>query len=485
MADLFLDIRDRHIRAIVSDNGAIRFQRAYHVPAGGGASKALDGRLTNKLNLGTGELAEILATIRNDAGVGLDQAHVILPSSDIIRDTHRLPRMSQQDAITLLSRKVAEKTGDESPQIGAIPMVIEQNHQEWLVENVSTATLRDYKSEFAGTHIKFKTATSALDATLHAIAHIRESIFNAHAVFEINATSIEAYYVSSTSLLLHETLSLGVDDETNPAPADDRAHKRHVFAILDILYRINSQFQAAHPMTPLQKIWLCGTESNMADLSTTLQDAMDVETVLLSNNDDNDFVALQGFLKAYQSGHITNFIHPDLLRRFPLRKKTGMLVYILSGLLTAFFIVTAEYRHIKLTKQVTAEKKNLAAQKASQSASASFAKNLDYLRKLSGSQVEFYPIFRELAMNLPDGVYLDSFSFSSKEATDTIDITASFLQTSDLGTKKTLTRLMDVMKRSPFLKHYREPSITSVTKASQKTMVVKFTCEVRPLDTAK
>jgi Tfp pilus assembly protein PilN len=485
MADLFLDIRDRHIRAIISTNGEILFQKAYPLAPKAFGQATQSSQYPEQQTLEQGELASVVAVIRNDSGINLDVAHVILPSSDIQRETHRLPRMPHQDAITLITRKMAEKTGDESPQLSVIPMAIDQNQQEWLAEYVPTETLKNYKSEFDSARLKFKTATTALDSTLHALDQARESIFNAHAVFEINSSSIEAYYISSTDLLLHETLALSNDDDSNSHQNDERANKRRIFSILDILYRINSHYQVAHPMTPLQKIWLCGTELNILELSATLQDAMDVETTLLSSDDTNAFSVLRGFLHAYQRGHVTNFIHPDLLRRFPLRKKTGLLVYIATAILTVFFIATAEYRHIKLSKQVNLEKKNLAEQKKSQAASASFAKNMDLLKKLTNSQKPLYPIFRELATSLPDGVYLESFNFSSKEAVDTIDITATFLHTSDLGTTKTLSRLMDVVKQSPYLKNYREPSVTSSTKALNKNMIVKFSCEVHPLDTAK
>lgn len=485
MADLFLDIRDRHIRAIVSDNGEARLQRAYPLRVPDRAQHTRGGHPAENPALGEGELADIIATIRNDAGITLDQAHLILPSADIQRDIHRLPRMPQQDALKLVTRKTAEKTGDEIPQIGLIPMAIDQNSQEWCVEYVPTDTLRTYKKECAAAKLKLQTVTTALDSTLYAIAHLRESIFNAHAVFEINATSIEAYYVSASNLLMHETLAINEDEDLASSQDAERSQKRRTFAILDLLYHVNSQFQTAHPMTPLQKVWLCGTDPTISELSSVLQDAMDVETGLLADNEDASFIALKGFWKACQGDLVTNFMHPDLLRRFPLRKRSGMLLYIATVLLVAFFVITAEYRHNRLTKQVVKAKKELAALKASQTASANFAKNLDLLKKLSGSQVMFYPIFRDLAMNLPDGIYLDSFNYLSKDNRNTIDISATFLQASDLGAQKNLTKIIELLNQSPYLKHYSEPSITSTTRDLKKVMTVNFSCEVNPLDTAK
>lgn len=485
MADLFLDIRDRHIRAIVSDNEEIRFQRAYFLKAPDRNPQLRGGQSAEHPALFEGELADIIANIRTDAGITLDHAHIILPSADVQRDIHRLPRMSQEDAFKLLTRKTAEKTGDETPQFSLTPMTIEQNSQEWLVEYVPTETLRAYKKELLTARLKLKTVTTALDSTLHAITHIRESIFNADAIFEINDTCIEAYYVSASSLLLHETLPIGDEEFFKNNQDVERTKKRRMFTLLDLLYHVNAQYLASHAMTPLQKVWLCGTDATIAELSTALKEAMDIETELLSSDGDGAFVALKGFWKAYKEGLVLNFMHPDLLRRFPLRKKTGLLVYILTALLSLLIVTTTEYRHKQLKIEADTERKKLTALKLSQTTSAAFVKNLDLLKKLSGSQVMFYPIFKELAMNLPEKVYLDTFSYSSKDNRDVIDISASFDQTSDLGTQKTLTKLMEAMSRSPYLSHYREPSVISTTTALTKSMTVKFACEVNPLDTAK
>lgn len=487
MADLFLDIRDRHIRAIVSDSGKMVFQGKYALktPQRDIHTRNEQHQDSHELALHEGELSNLIATIRTDAAITIDQAHIIIPTTDVLCDTHRLPRMAQEDALKLLTRKNTEKTGDETANISLIPMAIEQNSQEWLIESVSSDTLRAYKKELSAARVKLKTVTTALDSTLHAVTRIRESIFNAHAILEINAASIEAYYISASTLLLHETLHISDDDELNNDRETERAQKRRVFAILDQLYHVNAQFQSAHPMTPLQKIWLCGTDTNIAELTAVLQDAMDVETSLFAEADDGPFVALNGFWEAFQGERVNNLMHAVLLNRFPLRKKTGLLIYIATILLTLFFVITAEYRHNRLMKQVINENQAFSAQKASQSSSPVFVKNLELLRKLAGSQVILYPIFRELAMNLPAGVFLDAFSYSSKDNHDTIDINATFVQSNDLGTQKTLTKLTETMSQSSYLSHYREPSIISTTSALKKTMTVKFTCEVNPLDTAK
>lgn len=492
MADLFLDIRDRNIRALVTESGVVRFQKAYPLKmAEAKGSIGHNQQPAWHTSLFEGELTDLLARIRIDAGVGLNYAHMVLPSADVQTDTHRLPRMPQQETLKLLTRKCSEKTGDETPQISIIPMAVEQNSQEWLAEYVTTDTLKAYKKEFSAAHLKLKTVTTALDATLHAVTSIRESIFNAHAIFEINTHSIVAYYISASCLLFHETLVINEPGDFKVEPDAERSQKRRMFTVLDLLYHINTRYLSSNPLIPLQKVWLCGTFTAIPDLVSALQDAMGVETSLLPAGQTDDqatecqFIVLKGFQKACNEGVLVNLMHPDLLRRFPLRKKYGMFVYIVTVLLGALLILTTEYRHSRLKKMADDEKKQLVAQKASHTASAAFAKNMDLLKKLSGNQIVFYPIFKELAMSLPEGVYLDSFSYSSKDSRDSIDISASFMHSSDLGTQKTLTRLMEIMDRSPYLHNHSEPSVISSTREQKKVMAVKFTCEVPPRDPAK
>jgi hypothetical protein len=492
MADLFLDIRDRHIRALVAESEVVRFQKAYPLTtAEAKCGNGYDQKPAEHTSLFDGELADVLSRIRTDTGISLSNAHMIIPSADVRTDTHRMPRMPQQEALKLLKRKNAEKTGEEYPQINLIPLSVVQNSQEWLTEYVTTDTLKAYKKELRSAHLKLQTVTTALDATLHAVTSIRESIFNAHAIFEVNTHSIVAYYISASCLLFHETLAINETSDNKIEPDTERSQKRRMFSTLDLLYHINTRYLSSNPMIPLQKVWLCGTYAAIPDLVSALQDAMGVETSLLPAGQTNDqatecqFIALKGFHKACNEGVLVNFMHPDLLRRFPLRKKYGILVYIVTVLLGALLIFTTECRHYRLKKQAADEKKHLVAQKTSQAASAAFAKNLDLLRKLSGNQIVFYPMFKELAMNLPDGVHLDSFGYTSKDNRDSIDISASFAHSSDLGTQKTLTRLMEVLNRSPYLSHYREPAVISSTRELKKTMTVKFTCEVLPRDTAK
>jgi Tfp pilus assembly protein PilN len=489
MADLFLDIRDRHIRAITAENGEKRFQRIYPLDSSE-SERGHSGQPSNQTRLREGELSGIIARIRTESPVGIEQAHLVLPNQDVTFATHRLPKMPQQEALKLVVRKTAEETHEEFPQIGLIPQSSEQNSQLWISEYVSTASLIDYKKEFDSARIKLKTVSTVLDSTLKAIAPVRESIFNAHAIFEINATSIEVYYVSASALLLHETLEINVEDDRKESQDPERIQKRRMFTVLDMLYHVNSQYLAANPMTPLQKVWLCGTDSTIPALGPALQDAMDVETSLLYDETDDPmtgcpFVVLQGLVKACADSSVVNFMHPDLLRRFPLRKKSGMLIYIATTLLAVAFVLTTEYRHTNLKKQVKLLDKASAEQKKSKAASDELAKSIDTLKKLTGSQIVLYPIFRDLAENLPEGVYLSSLDFTYKDSKSFLDLAASFRHSGDLGANKTLTKIMDSLSKSPGLLVNREPSITSTTKDDQTIVTVKLSCEVRPRDAAK
>lgn len=489
MADLYLDIRNRAVRAIVAESGAIRFQKAYPLDTPNNAHRD-HAHSSSQSRIREGELSHIIGRIRTESPAGIDQAHLILPNTNVIFATHRLPRMPHQEALKLVVRKTAEETREELPQVSLIPMATEQNSQTWLSEYVPIGTLRAYKKEFDAARVKLKTVSTIPEATLKTIAHIRDSIFNAHAIFEINESFVEIYYVSASAVLLHETLEISIDEDRLESSDPDRILRRRMFTILDMLYHVNAQYLAANPMTPLEKIWICGSDANIPAIGSALQDAMDVDTSLLNDQPDDPvtgcrFAVLKGFVQACVDGSAVNLMHPDLLRRFPLRKKSGLLIYISMSLLAASVIGWTEYRHARLQKQVKLLEKAAAAQKASKSASDAVTKNLDALKKLTSSQVFLYPVFRELATNLPDGVFIDSLSYTNKDGLSAMELVASFRQSGDLGTKKTLTRLMEALQQSPSLSVNQEPSISTVIKDGQTNVTVKLSSEVRPRDTAK
>ncbi len=490
MADLFLDIRDRQVRALVTDGEDVRLRHSSALAALAADGSRETGRHEAQADrFQAGELSALISLIKAEGGTALDRGHLIIPPAYVIRSTHKLPRLPQSEALKLITRKVAAESREDEPQVQIIPMDLEQNSQTWLAEYVPTDTLRFLKKEFGS--LRLRSVTTATQSILQAIEPIREAIFNAHAIFEVNAGTIDAYYVSNSSLLLHESLSIPADDDERQTNQDEsRSQKRRIFSILDLLYRVNSQYLAANPMTPLQKVWLCGSDPAIPELSSTLMDAMDVEVAILCEQvgetaETCAFVTLKGFVRSQQKGTCANFMHPDLARRFPLRKKTGLFIYLATLIMAIALVWQTELRISRLKKQVAAAKKNQAQQKGQAAAAAAIAKNLENLRQLTGNQVTFYPILRELAMNLPDGVDLEGLAYSRKEALGQLEISASFPHSGDLGTSRIISRLMAVMDNSPFLARHQEPQISITASGTQKRVAVKFICEVRPHDQAK
>ncbi len=481
MAELFLDIHDtRCVRALISDNGAVVFKNSYHLR--GHHSPADADTPAPPVE---SWLPDILATIKSECGTRIDQVHLVLSSSDVDSSTHKLPNMPADDARKLISRKIFNTSDDDAPRLHLIPMSVDQSGQEWRAECIQPETLKSYGKIFSAARLKLKSVCTALDAMLLAATDLRESIFNAHAIIEINSSTVEIFYLSATNLLSHESLTLSAEEELPEENGGEQSSKKRTFALLDLLYHANSRYTTEFPMIPVQKVWLCGTDSTITDLSAVLLDAMDVETQLLADIEESVYVPLTGLLKGHLAGRSVNLISPDMLRRFPLRKQSGMLVYVVTALLSLLFVVNTEQRHRRQEKRALANKNALAAQKNNQAAMTAITKNLEQLRRLTGGQITFYPIFKELAMNLPDGTYLDSFNFSGKENQDSIELTVVFPHTNDLGTRKTLSRLTDVMKQSPYLSRYRDPSIVSTATGQKKIMTVKFTSEVKPHDTEK
>jgi len=493
MASLLLDIRYRIVdAAVVGDAHEMRFQKSYDMGSlEQGESEDEDHRGAKRRAVWQeGELADLISLIKQDADAAFDQVHIVIPDNDIRVSHQRLPRMPYPEALKTVTRKIAEESKEELPQVAIIPMMNDQKHQTWLVEYIPTSTLKAYKREFAGLRLKLRTVTTGINTVMYALAPLREAIFNAHAIFEFKNRHVNAYYVSSSNLLLHESLPIPQGDEREGHQDQERATKRRIFSILDLVYQINSQYLSANTQTPLQKAWVCCAEEMAGDLVAAVQDAMDVDTALLCSDSgetpvSGSSIALSGLLKGLQNGTVANFMHPELQRRFPLRKKSGLIIYATTLLIAFGVVAMTEMRHKQLLRKLVLQKQALDAQKNTSTVSSATAKSIDLLKQLTGDQISFYPILREFAMNLPDGIYIESFNFSQKEKNHSIELLATLRYSDDLGTQKPLTRLLEMINSSDYLVRTSEPTITVTSQDKQKVVAVKLTCEAKTRDQKK
>lgn len=513
MNTLILDIRETCLRALLSNDGVVEYCRTFdfelasppdtdvphssettikHAPATD--NPYLLYYDTGKRNAWDLALNHIIREIRSDVKNAIDATHLIIPFDEVSIATHQLPKIPRADVQKLLERKVSAGSGEEFPPFSIIPAHSEHKSQTWISLYVPSTTLKDYRKAFAACQLRLSSITTPVNAMINAFQNVREAIFNTYAIFEIQRGFVEAYYITADGILHAERLPYA---RTTPAPDGgnddaDKGQKFKLFKIINTIFSINSNYQSATPQVPVQMAWVCGLESGLEDITATLREAMGIEVAIAPAiptgvPDESGYVPLAGFAAALLNGTATTYAPADLIRRFPLRKTSGIIIYALSACaaLLAFTLTERKYRNL------TAEVKQLQPQTDSKSgkstgaSSSPYAKNINTLQKLTSRQIVFYELFRELATELPDGFHLDNFEFHLDDAKGIISLTALSNLDDKIADNMLLSKYMAMFDRSPYLKNHREPAITIIAREKERLLKITVTSEVNPLDSTK
>lgn len=483
MNTLIVDIRESVVRAIISQEGGPRYHRVFRHSGLEEGDETASGEGMS--------LPEILKTIRSESGCFIESAGLILPPEQVHLSKHTTAKVSVSDAEKIIGRKIVAESKEEYPPFSILPGASDQKTQTWQSLYVPTATIKHYQKIFRANRIKLKSITTPVNAMLEAFKSVRETIFNADAVFEISAGYVEAYYISSDGILHTECLSyLGGGKLAESGVNDpEKMLKQLMFKIINTIFKINSHYQLANPQTPVQLAWVCGEISGLDEIAEALKEAMSVEVAIAPSiqsgmDDENAYVPLIAFAAALEGGTAVSYAAADFFKRFPLRKTYGIAIYSITSLMALLAMILTEREYQSLRTQVEPLTQGSAKGQAAKVV-PSYLKNLETLKKLTSQQFLFYPLFRELANDLPDGIVLESLDYRFKDDKGTIVVTAL----APLGVKGNGSelpgRLMALFHHSPSLQNYREPAISTVTKEKDQYLKIVFTSEVKPLDATK
>lgn len=508
MNSLIIDIRENFLRAALSNDGVLEYCRTFEfsLPTSdkedGGEQTGLyiparDNPylvyydLKDSGSAQHAELKEIVKTIRSDINGSIDATHLILPPYEVTIASHKMPKLPRTDIEKLIERKIIAETKEDFPPFAIIPGEIEQKSQTWSSVYVPAAAIQGYRRMFSNCRLRLTSITTPVNAMLDAFKGVREAIFNAHAVFEIQPGFIEAYFISADGLLHFERMPYSVGG-TAAAKSDDnnsKNQKYRLFKIIDTIFRINTHYQGIAPQIPIQMAWICGGGDALDEIAIALKEAMSVEVgiapaIPTGVSDESAYVPLAGFASSLQNGTATTYATADLMRRFPLRRTSGIAIYAISTLaaVVAFLLTEKDYR--ALQAQVPSFKAT--TDKSTKTATKPIASpNVEALKRFETRQFNFYPLFRQLANDLPDGIVIESMAYHQKDDSGTTDISALAPLPTGTNDGQALSRLMAMLRNSQILKKYREPVISYVSKEKNRYMKITFSCEVKSIDSTK
>jgi hypothetical protein len=514
MNALIIDIRDTCLRAVLSNNGVLEYCRSFDfTPLHSSALTASDNTTeavrirakaaenpyllyydTTEKNPWDLALKEIIKQIRSDINTSFDSVHLIIPSEEVIVENHQLPKMAKQDAQKLIGRRISAETKEEFPPFTILPTASDQKTQSWYSLYIPTTTLKDYKKAFSSCRVRLTSITTPINAMIDGFHSVREAIFNAHAIFEIQLGSIEAFYITADGILHFERLPFAPSAtfQSTDSEEAEKVQKQKIFKIINTIFSVNSHYQSLHPATPVQMAWVCGLEKGLEDIATALKEAMGIEVGIAPAlptglADESGYVPLAGYAAALHNNSATTYEAADFFRRFPLRKTSGTIIYTIAAFVTLLAVTLTENEYRNLLKQVKQVQQptdqKLGTGKSS--VSTTYTKNLEALKKVSARQFVFYPLFRELASDVPDGVFLENLEFHLKDDKGQVSITALARLDDKIADNMLLTKFMAMLDRSPTLKNHREPAITVYSRDKERFLKITITCEVNSIDTSK
>lgn len=460
MTNLYLDIRERSITAIITKGDSILYRR--HISIGG-----------------TEDIQDLIAEILRDSNSKPETAHIIIPSSEVMIEHVTIQNMPIEDAEKVIRRKVISETGARSAMIHVTLLRSERGQQTYMVETIEKERIDKYIKPIISRKIRVKTITTAFHANLRAFVSIDK--IGTFGVLDIGAEYIEVTVISESLPVFFERIPLLKPDAgVNSTEIDEsRLDKMRLFRIAEKFHNVYTKINNTFSDRPLSKVFLSGPLCINKEIRDILREITEIGLIQEGDGEEDAciYTSLRGLIDAVSDRSVVNFIIPRERPLIILLKKIKrfsilFLILYITTLITAYLFLYK--RHKDLNVQFEKETGLLEQIKRQNSIDS---ERINLLKKSSGRDIPLYEILRYIANELPDGVFLEKVNYRSEDRIR-IDFTFILKDTVNIGKEGLLTRLMRMLDNSPYLKRYREPIFSMITKDKEKILQVQVIVEI-------
>ena len=474
MADLYLDLRNKAVRVIVAEGGAVSY-----------------GRVFNRQLTDEAVLRELLADIRRECGGAFPRAHLLLSSDEVTVSQHKTQALAIADAEMIIRRAVATATGDPEPLFRLTRMAAEQNQQVYSAEYVSRTVIERYVRMFRQAKVRLATVTTALQANQALFPKLQSEIHQVQVLFELNQEAVEAYFFTPSELLRYEVVAarrnLAEEHDASSESDAERSSRRRLYESMTLLHGLYSHFMNANPQASVEKVWLSGDGSNLPGLSDALAGGMGipVEVVVPEEvkglKDSQAYAALAGSVRLLASGSAVNFIPAEMLRRLPVNKRTVMQFAASCCVVVPLLVVAVtEMRYAAQKSQLNNERQALQQLTNSAVRVKEEAKQLQNIQGIIRERISFYDILKDLATRLPRETYLDEIDYKQVANGNRLILKSFIEYDSEFGRRGLLSNYLSALDSSSVLAGHDEPVITYRQQGDKKLMVIAVTCQLKP-----
>lgn len=487
MSRIFLDIRDSLLNALIYDGDSLRYECSFDVhsvewqESKGKEPTQHEELLFHRTGGKETVLSSILSRIIKQSAVNVTSGYLLAPDSRLMSDTITLPKIDPEDASRIIERKFNPSGALQL----YISLVEESSHsQVWSVEYLPGELVKKYEDSFKSAGVKLQGITTANHVALHAIpGEYSMSAGRVYALYDTSLNAVEGFYFYESRLIHKERFILDETASGQISGNEEQLRKMKLFKMLDGIYRINANFAFSNPGSDIHQLLLCGTHPQIGEIAESLSEAMGIEVFVLSMFDTvystaGRYALLTGYLNALQQGVAVDFLRHEILQQKALRVRTGVYIYSLTVLLALGSVAVRENTYRKVSAELAGEKQKLSQLKTVSVKSLKIAETITALNKEVDADALFYALFRDFANNLPDGAFLKGVQIKRLKSGRTMEIVAVTRKTPDIHVRKILSRLQGYLSTSAFFQLSKEPVITIVGKDNDRSVEMKFVCEL-------
>lgn len=467
---LFIDQRGTILRALLTESGRVL------------ARAIVPGPLDN-----VSALQDLVAELTSKSGRKPELAHLLIAGEQVKFSTYHLQEMPLADVEKIVQRSLTTATGEKDPIFRLTPLATHQEKEVYLAEQIPRVTVTRLTQLFADAKLRLVSISTTLQANLVSFAPHRDSILQAQAIFDISPESVTAIFISPTEILHQETVAIQ-ENERESDHGDDpdsaRAVKRRLFAILNVIHGLYSQHMMANPLSPVEKVWLCGPGAEIVGLEDSLIDAMDLEVApldLLAGQieESRAFTPLAGLIHACQQRGYVNFISGEINKSSVASNRTRKL--LLGGVVLLALVavaITASLQLRKLEKRLAAERAELQVLQTAAAVDQGRAASLRYLQQLNAHVPPLYNIIKEVADGLPVEIQLDAFTLLQGDEAANVEILAVTSHRTPWENERIFTSLMTALGGVQRLACQQNPDIAMLLVGKEKLIKLKVQCQI-------
>lgn len=426
------------------------------------------------------------------AGIKKARGNIILPSDIVRYKIFQIPRLNTVDTRKVIQRELALELPGEPFAFGT--RIIHSSSKrgagghEVLTEYVLQEDAMRFLKIAEAAGVKTGIMTSGLEGNLRLFKRIVPESEECEALIDIGQAFIEIAFMLGGELIHYTKLSLTIAEEdrtSDETGASEQTDKIRTYRIIDTLYNSIVASRSDASETRPSHIWLCGLGAMTEGLTNLVADGLGIRTSLLNPDipgvDTCVFSSLAGISDLSRRDEYVDLFPEDVYHAKGRNIKTAVVLALL-----VFYVLALVWGYRALTttestlEQVLKDAETSFLQQnktGGQSDTDVTARGIS--AKLLSNNPALYPLFRDLARLVPDGVILNNLVVVRTGTATSADISATIRFTDENFEKTVLSAFLRSLNSSAVLKQSAPPLITTTrSSGEEKEIAVKVSYEV-------